>query len=99
MISGPGVLSASPSPVTIWLVVSHPYCTTAAWFMYASTAYAPPNVTTAAFEKNHAICESVESRPNAAVTANSGRNQTARPTTSTMKLRLSFTRVCAPAEP
>src|SRR5204863_2976302 len=35
MISGPGVLSASPRPAIIWPGSSQPYCSTAAWLMYA----------------------------------------------------------------
>src|SRR6476659_1945641 len=75
MISGPGVLSASPSPVTIWFAESHPYFVTAACVMYASTAYAPPNVTTDAFEKNHACSDRVDPRPAHAATRRSGTNQ------------------------
>src|SRR5512144_1119563 len=56
MISGPGVVSPSASPSIICAAESHPYCSTAAWNTYGSTAYAPPKVSSAAFVKNHAIC-------------------------------------------
>src|SRR5262245_16364558 len=99
MIRGPGVLSARPSPVTIWFAESHPYLVTAAWVIYASTAYAPPNVTIEAFEKNHACCEIVDPCPAQAATSSSGTNHTASPTARTRIERLSFTVVCSPAEP
>ncbi len=81
-ISGPGVVSARLSPTAISLEVSHPNRRTAAWFTYASTAYAPPNVTSAITAKNTASSASTLSVPAASTTSASGINHTASPRTS-----------------
>src|SRR5512144_1647692 len=63
MISGPGVDSPSARPSIICGGVSQPYVSTAPWYTYGSTAYAPPNVSIAAFVKNQAICASGACQP------------------------------------
>ena len=69
--------------------------TTAATLTYDSTAYAPPNVTSAALLKNQPMSVSVSPGPRQEATATMGSSHTARPMISTTTLRASDgLRVC-----
>jgi hypothetical protein len=61
--------------------------------MYASTAYAPPNVTMAAFEKNTAWSPITCGVPGASDTRTSGTIHTATPITRTRMLLATVGRV------
>src|SRR6478735_1783387 len=87
MISGPGVDSASASPCTISPAVSQPYDSTAFCATNASTAYAPPKVTSAVPEKKTPICTNTESRSVSRYATRTGSSQTTMPPTSTARLR------------
>ena len=66
----------------------------AATLIYASTAYAPPNVTSAAFEKNAPCSDSTGGAHDADVIRTSGTIQTASPTTSAVTARRALGCVC-----
>ena len=53
--------------------------------MYASTAYAPPNVTSAAFEKNTACSDNTGGAHDARVINTSGTIHTTSPTTNAFR--------------
>src|SRR4029078_11639107 len=94
MINGPGVDSARPSPAAIWPGASHPNETAAA-FRYARTAYAPPNVTSAALEKKTASWLSTSGAHEAFVMRISGTSQTTRQITSARAARPTLGCACA----
>src|SRR5215203_385906 len=87
MIRGPGVVSARLRPTAISDALSQPNRITAAWFTYARTAYAPPNVTNDAIVKKTASWARTLPDPAASATATSGTSQTASPIASTRAVR------------
>src|SRR4051794_6932690 len=89
MISGPGVVSAIPSPSSISPGCSQPNRSTACCATYASTEYAPPNVTIAALLKNTPSCTYTESDPRVSHRTSSGPNHSVRQTALTIALRRS----------
>ena len=94
MMSGPGVVSPSASPSIICGAVSQWNCSTAPWKTYGRTAYAPPNVSSAAFVKNQPIGARTPCQPVAIVSAASATAQSARPMPAVTSRRRVVNRAC-----